>query len=433
MKTKTLSAAIAAVAFGTAAFCGSGQAAESFDAPLSSPLGITLIDVIGPSDLFLWRSLGGPEGQLLYTFDADSAGKSTCVADCAREFPPAIAAANATAFGEWSLVTRDDGKRQWAYRGKPLYYSSAPPPAPARGGPPQENANEKDANQALMDPGSKMYAPKPGWRRAAYDANILTPPDIAVRSLPTANGYGLVVPKTGMTMYVFPTPPKDPSMWTPVYAPTLAASIGDFTITMREDGKRQWAYKGRALFTYRKDYTPGDVDGLLAQKDAQAALVYRHFVPASLKIENMLFHGPIMTTSKGLSVYTQTRYRTFYGGRETRNGFWYTYADAKAVGTRACIDECTKTWKPVLAPKNAQASGFWEIVKRPDGTQQWAYKGAALYTYAGDKQPGDDNGNNRHDVVFGDVEGKKDLSLTGGDRRGASGSGFYWRLVAFFN
>jgi predicted lipoprotein with Yx(FWY)xxD motif len=204
-------------------------------------------------------------------------------------------------------------------------------------------------------------------------------------------------------------------------------------ILMREDGKRQWAYKGRPLFTFKNDYTPGDIGGLLAQKDARVALSSRHFMPAAVKIENMPFLGPIMVTDKGMSVYTQTRYKTFYGGRETRNGFWYTYGDAKALGTRGCIETCLQTWKPVVAPKNAHGSGFWEVATRPDGTKQWAYKGAPLYTYTGDKQPGDDTGNNRHDVVFGDAEGKIDLSLTGGDRRGASGSGFYWRLVAFFN
>lgn len=97
--------------------------------------------------------------------------------------------------------------------------------------------------------------------------------------------------------------------------------------------------------------------------------------------------------------------------------------DAREVGC-GCVAGCLETWKPVLAPENGQGSGFWEVAIRPDGAKQWAYKGAPLYTYAGDKQPGDDRGDNRHDVVFGDPEGKIDLSLTGGDRRSASGSAF---------
>jgi len=429
---KKFGAGVTAAAMSAAVFWShAALSAESHSPPLSTPPGITLLDVIGPSDLFLWRSLGGPEGQLLYTFDADGdTSKATCVAECAKEFPPYIAPSGAKGFGEWSLVRRDDGKQQWAYHGKPLYYSTLalPPRATQR-----EGADAKDEALALMDPSSAMYAPKAGWRRAAYEVEIATPPDIAVRNLPTANGYALVAPRSGMTMYVFSAAPADMSLWTPVYAPTLATAVGDFAVIRREDGKRQWAYKDRPLFTFRKDYTPGDIEGVVAQRGVEVALVNRHFMPAALKIENVPLLGPTMVTDKGMSVYTQTRYRTFYGGRSTRNGFWYTYSDAKAVGTRGCVDECLKMWKPVVAPRNAVGSGYWEVSLRPDGVKQWAYKGAALYTYAEDKRPGDDNGNNRHEIIFGDVEGKIDLSLTGGDRRGASGSGFYWRLVAFFN
>ena len=32
-----------------------------------------------------------------------------------------MASADAKASGDWSVVTRDDGAKQWAYKGKPLY------------------------------------------------------------------------------------------------------------------------------------------------------------------------------------------------------------------------------------------------------------------------------------------------------------------------
>ena len=32
-----------------------------------------------------------------------------------------MASATATATGEWTVVTRDDGSKQWAYKAKPLY------------------------------------------------------------------------------------------------------------------------------------------------------------------------------------------------------------------------------------------------------------------------------------------------------------------------
>ncbi|KVD86290.1 hypothetical protein WS63_21020 [Burkholderia stagnalis] len=57
----------------------------------------------------------------LYTFDRDAPGKSMCDSGCAASWPPALADAYDTASGAWSIVRRDDGKMQWAYKGHPLY------------------------------------------------------------------------------------------------------------------------------------------------------------------------------------------------------------------------------------------------------------------------------------------------------------------------
>ena len=67
------------------------------------------------------KALVDAKGMTLYTFDRDTAGKSACNGQCAQNWPPLMAAANASASGEWSVVTRDDGSKQWAYKGKPLY------------------------------------------------------------------------------------------------------------------------------------------------------------------------------------------------------------------------------------------------------------------------------------------------------------------------
>ena len=66
--------------------------------------------------------LVGPNGMTLYTFDRDAAGKSACNGPCATNWPPLMAPAGAAASGDWSIVTRDDGSKQWAFRGKPVYY-----------------------------------------------------------------------------------------------------------------------------------------------------------------------------------------------------------------------------------------------------------------------------------------------------------------------
>ena len=38
-----------------------------------------------------------------------------------RQLAPAVAAGDAKASGDWTIVTRDDGGKQWAYKGKPVY------------------------------------------------------------------------------------------------------------------------------------------------------------------------------------------------------------------------------------------------------------------------------------------------------------------------
>ena len=69
-------------------------------------------------------ALVGPNGMTLYTFDKDPAdgSKSVCNGQCAANWPPLAAPADAKSAGSYGVVKRDDGAHQWAYKGKPLYY-----------------------------------------------------------------------------------------------------------------------------------------------------------------------------------------------------------------------------------------------------------------------------------------------------------------------
>ncbi|MES2073420.1 MAG: hypothetical protein V4488_23910 [Pseudomonadota bacterium] len=62
-------------------------------------------------------------GMTLYTFDKDAAGsgKSACNGPCAGLWPPLMAPATAKDGGDYTVITRDDGSKQWAFKGKPLY------------------------------------------------------------------------------------------------------------------------------------------------------------------------------------------------------------------------------------------------------------------------------------------------------------------------
>ncbi len=68
--------------------------------------------------------LTGANGMTLYTFDKDAAGsgKSVCNGPCATNWPPLLAMDGDMGSGDYSVIARDDGKKQWAFKGKPLYY-----------------------------------------------------------------------------------------------------------------------------------------------------------------------------------------------------------------------------------------------------------------------------------------------------------------------
>lgn len=67
--------------------------------------------------------LATPSGMTLYVFDKDVAGsgKSVCNGGCATNWPPLMASGSDMPSGDYSVVTRDDGQKQWAFKGKPLY------------------------------------------------------------------------------------------------------------------------------------------------------------------------------------------------------------------------------------------------------------------------------------------------------------------------
>jgi predicted lipoprotein with Yx(FWY)xxD motif len=76
------------------------------------------------------------------------------------------------------------------------------------------------------------------------------------------------------------------------------------------------------------------------------------------------------------------------------------YAFSKDSGeTSTCEGACAKAWPPLLVeggepePSNGATDSRLGTITRPDGTRQVTYAGHPLYSYAGDKQPGEANGN----------------------------------------
>jgi predicted lipoprotein with Yx(FWY)xxD motif len=62
-----------------------------------------------------------PGGQRLYFHDLDKDGKSACNGACNGAWRPVPAPPDAVPKGLWTAIVRDDGSRQWAYKGHPVY------------------------------------------------------------------------------------------------------------------------------------------------------------------------------------------------------------------------------------------------------------------------------------------------------------------------
>jgi predicted lipoprotein with Yx(FWY)xxD motif len=76
--------------------------------------------------------LTGSSGRALYIWVADSNGKSACSGACATAWPPVTATSTpavsgGASAGDITLISRSDGSKQVAYKGRPLYYYAGDP------------------------------------------------------------------------------------------------------------------------------------------------------------------------------------------------------------------------------------------------------------------------------------------------------------------
>jgi predicted lipoprotein with Yx(FWY)xxD motif len=251
-----------------------------------------------------------------------------------------------------------------------------------------------------------------GLRRVAFGAAVFalagpayatpdfaapaTPPGVTVE--PTIRGMQMqagVAPSMtpaffadgqGFTLYTF-SGDKEPgksacssdcaTAWPAVIAPANAAASGDWTLAVRADGARQWAYQGKPLYRSARDTKPGDKNGQGAEDGAwQVAALDATFTGATpgavtvRAVANAL--GDVFVDYRGMTLYV-------FDGDAT-------------PGKSACADACAHIWLPLAAGGLAKPVGEWTIVARDDGMRQWAYKGRPLYAFSGDAKPGDAKG-----------------------------------------
>lgn len=387
-----------------------GSPPAGHNAPYSTPPGITLIEVAreiaGSRPIPLWTQIASAQGETLYVSEGDGEGVSHCTGDCAKQFPPLLAAAADKAFGDWSLVVRGD-ERQWAYRGQPLYrFAKA-----AQAGEVIKNLIDErfkdDTTDLISAQGKhteaeaaqaqKKLLPPAGWRVAEYNAaqGMALPTSVRVGNILAAGLVGFM-DAGGLTLYAFAGTAEELAACAdclqgraPVAAAELAQVVGDFAPIRRADGSRQWAWRGAALYTYGGDQVAGDINGIdsaLGEADPRWYIpaLARHFAPPGATVRRDLIRGPMLAVD-GLPLYSRYVHQFV---ASPGSGPYQLYYRGKTLGTKACDRRCEESWRPYQAPAQAQSRGYWEIVEREDGMRQWAYRGFVLYTNVKDQANG---------------------------------------------
>ena len=408
-------------AFAGQSFAASAAAPAASDALRATPAGITLKSVrVGQGVNVPGQSSNQPRLRLvfantdtrtLYTHDKDEPGKSNCIDECATTWPPAQVIDGAQPVGEWSVVARPDGTKQWAFRGRPLY-SYSKDVAPAEG-----------SMMAMMGGGGSSGHGVDGvWNIfEVQPADWLPlPTGLTVMEVLTAPGH-IISNLKGRPLYTFNAKAGGKPLgkeWVPVEAPQLAIPVGDFTVVAREDGIYQWALKGKPLFTFTGDAEIGDSNGKGVDSRVDMAWVMRYYMPAEVGILRNQRRGGVLTeAATGQVLYARDRaYANMEGGHNARGSGRGNPNTGRSIGTTSCDAACEQNWHPLKAASTAQPSGYWSVFTRADGSKQWAYQGYALYTYTKEK-PGQITGYDIFDLTVND--NTKDLS--------AKNLGFYWR------
>ena len=76
------------------------------------------VQIIKEGDQYVMRT--SDPARPLYTYAKDTPGKSNCVDACATAWPPLLVKSGKP-INKWTVVTRPDGAKQWAFDGKPVY------------------------------------------------------------------------------------------------------------------------------------------------------------------------------------------------------------------------------------------------------------------------------------------------------------------------
>ncbi|MET0497993.1 MAG: hypothetical protein ABW106_06955 [Steroidobacteraceae bacterium] len=222
------------------------------------------------------RMLTNNKGFSVYSSDADAPGKSNCTGQCLEDWSPVLAPLTAKARGEWSIVERSPGIKQWAFRAMPLYTFQGEKRTRSVTGsdvpgwhnvftqralsPPSEfTVQDSRIGQVLADSKGKtiyLYA----CNDDALDQQSCDHPDAPqVYRLAICGNFD---PKTCQETFPYVKATAGASaesrLWTVM---TIDPNTGLRAEAGQPGAMQVWAYRERPVYTYGQDRKPGDADG----------------------------------------------------------------------------------------------------------------------------------------------------------------------------
>jgi predicted lipoprotein with Yx(FWY)xxD motif len=219
------------------------------------------------------RILQTRDNYSVYASSKDGPDKSNCNAACLRQWAPIQAPAYAQPRGEFGIIERSPGIRQWTFRKQPLYTH-------------------------IGEPFARMFgSDEPGWYNVYTQYTPTPPADFTVQDSPTGR---VLADREGKTVYMYncaddaldqqacdhPDAPQeyrftvcgggDPKrcldrfpyvevsegatsnslLWTAMWIDPMT---GRKAAAGQPGAKHVWAYRNRPVYTHYRDRGPGDM------------------------------------------------------------------------------------------------------------------------------------------------------------------------------
>ena len=296
---------------------------------------------------------------------------------CIQRWLPFAPIAGVEPIGRWTILTRPNDQKQWAFDGKPVYTST-------------RDKAPGDVN------GTMGFARHGVWRLVEVPRRFPR----GVKVIFKVDGLMLADEKTDRLLFSTGTKTNSGNAeWTAVFASELDMPFDDWDLAVHTGGGRQWTFKGMPLYRPRdgaqvsKNVAAGRWQPIVFHKakDRPAFLTMQMTVPEV---------GWVYSNAQGRTLYA---FSCFDGPDQLPCD---EPGDAAAHRSALCGtgEQCAREWRPVLAAPDDAPVGYWGIDKVPDPpfadaagaygenvptVRAWTYHGRPVYTFSGDKYPGE--------------------------------------------